>query len=575
VAIVARGAAAALAVVLLGGCSPAPSASPSAAPPSPTQAAAASQAASCHGVDLPAEVPGSAALAWSRRVFYEVFVRSFRDSDGDGIGDLAGLTSKLDYLNDGNPATTTDLGISGIWLMPIAASPSYHGYDVTDYEAVEPDYGDRKALAAFLHAAHDRGISVIVDLVINHTSSEHPWFQDALQGGPHHDWYIWAKEDPHWPAVAGGNPWHMASNGDWYYGAFWEGMPDLNLRNPAVTAEIDRIADLWLDDVGVDGFRIDAARHLIEDDADHQVNTPETLSWLADFAGHVHAKHPDALIVDEVYDIATLAGKYVPDSADLTFDFGLAAAYRSALQTGRAAPLTTALAETLASWPANRQAAFLTNHDQDRIMSQLNGDVPAARLAAFMYLTGPGVPFLYYGEEVGMQGRKPDERIRTPMQWTADEPAGGFSDAKPWEQPSDDWQAVNVAAEDSDPASLLSGYRHDIALRTANPALTEGRTFPVDGGAEPVIGWIRATAEESLLVVVNVSERAVSDYALSLGEGPLCGVTGAKVLASVAPGGIVPAADSPVITPAGGLERYRPLPSLGPRSGFLLELTRP
>jgi 1,4-alpha-glucan branching enzyme len=130
---------------------------PSAAPPSPTQAAAASQATSCHGVEPPAEVPDSAALAWSRRVFYEVFVRSFRDSDCDGIGNLAGLTSKLDYVNDGNPATTTDLGISGIWLMPIAASPSYHGYDVTDYEAVEPDYGDLKSLAAFLHAAQIAG----------------------------------------------------------------------------------------------------------------------------------------------------------------------------------------------------------------------------------------------------------------------------------------------------------------------------------------------------------------------------------------------------------------------------------
>src|SRR6185436_1699444 len=400
-AIVARAARRVVALALaalLAACSPAPSTAPSGSVASSAASSEATQAAACHGVEPPAEVQGAPALAWSGRVFYEIFVRSFRDSNGDGIGDLAGLTSKLDYLNDGDPATTTDLGITGIWLMPIAASPSYHGYDVTDYEAVEPDYGDRATLKAFLDAAHRRGIKVIVDFVINHTSSQHPWFKDALKGGPHHDWYIWSEEDPHWPSVAGGNPWHFASNGEWFYGAFWEGMPDLNLRNPAVTAEIDRIADVWLDDIGVDGFRIDAAKHLIEDDAQHQTNTPETLAWLADFTDHVHAGHPEALIVDEVYDISTLAGRYVPDSADLTFDFGLASAYISALQTGRAAPITTALGETLRDWPPNRQASFLTNHDQNRVMSQLNGDIPSARLAAFLLMTGPGIPFVYYGE---------------------------------------------------------------------------------------------------------------------------------------------------------------------------------
>jgi alpha-amylase len=557
--------------LLLGACRPAPSTAPGEPSAPTTQGAAASQPATCRGASIAS--PGNEP-AWADRVFYEVFVRSFQDSDGDGIGDLAGLTSKLDYLNDGDPSTPDDLGITGIWLMPVAEATSYHGYDVTDYTAVERDYGDAKALRTFVAAAHQRGIEVIADFVINHTSSEHPWFEDAVAGGPHHDWYIWSKTDPGWPSVAGGNPWHLASNGEYYYGAFWEGMPDLNLHNAKVTAEIERVAGAWLDDFGLDGFRIDAAKHLIEDDASHQINTPETLGWLADFSRFVHQGHPDALIVDEVFDISTLAGRYVPDSADLTFDFGLASAYISALQRGRAAPITTALGETLDSWLPNRQASFLANHDQDRVMSQLNGDLPSARLAAFMLMAGPGIPFVYYGEELGMHGRKPDERIRTPMQWSAETPAGGFSSAQPWEALADDWQTVNLAAETGDPGSLVSNYRDDIALRQAHPALTSGTTWPVDGGAESVIAWLRTTPDQTLLVVVNVGDQDVTDYGLSLVEGPLCGVISANAVAEVPAGGAAPLPATPAITATGALERYVPLAALPARSGVVIELAR-
>jgi glycosidase len=455
--------------------------------------------------------------------------------------------------------------------MPVAEAASYHGYDVTDYTAVERDYGDESAMRAFVEAAHARGILVIVDFVINHTSREHPWFQDALAGGPHRDWYSWSHDDPHWPAVAGGSPWHRTDAGDYYYGAFSEGMPDLNLRNAEVTAEIQRIAGVWLDDLGVDGFRIDAAKHLIEIDAQHQVNTPETLSWLADFAATVHAGHPDALIVSEVWDIARIASGYVPESSDLTFDFGMAAATVSALQTGRTPPIETALREVTELWLVNREAAFLTNHDQNRLMSQLNGDLPSARLAAFMLLTGPGVPFIYYGEELGMQGRKPDERIRTPMQWTADEPAGGFSADEPWQPLADDWATVNVASQADDPASLLETYRDTIALRQAHVALLGGGTVLVEGGSKPVIGWLRVTDDETLLVVVNVSAEPVTDYALSLDEGPLCGLGAAALVSSVGAAG-TPAIAAPDVTSTGGLEGYRPIATLAPRSGYVIRL---
>lgn len=554
-----------LLTALLVGCSPAPSGAPGASAGAPGSALP--TAVACVPVAVPgADAPAATQPAWAGRTWYELFVRSFSDSNGDGIGDLAGATSKLDHLKD--------LGIGGVWLMPIADAASYHGYDVTDYTKVEPDYGNEAALKAFVAAAHERGILVIVDFVINHTSIDHPWFQDALKGGPHRDWYVWSDTDPGWPAVAGPNPWHKTEAGDYYYGAFGEGMPDLNLRKPAVTAEIDRIAGVWLDDFGVDGFRIDAARHLIEDDGAHQVNTPETYAWLADFSSRVHAAHPDALLLGEAYDISKAAGAYVPKSLDLTFDFGMASAMVSAVSGRRTAPISTALAETVKYWPVNREASFLTNHDQNRVMSQVFGDAPSAHLAAFMLLTAPGIPFIYYGEEIGLQGRKPDEQIRTPMPWTADGPAAGFTTGEPWEPLAEDWPTVNVATETADPVSLLSTYRLSIAFRAAHPALSEGGTLLVDGDGRTVIGWLRATAGETLLVVVNVGAKAVTDYALSLKDGPLCGVTAATYLGAVGDPS-TPAVTAPPINPTGGFDAYKPIGTLQPRSGYVISLGAP
>ena len=547
--------------VLLIGCNPTPSATPIGSPIA--GATTGPTVAACVPVPIPAAGFDAAIPPWATRTWYEVFVRSFADSDGDGIGDLAGATARLDYLHD--------LGIGGVWLMPVAKAASYHGYDVTDYTAVEPDYGDEAALKAFVAAAHERGILVIVDFVINHTSIDHPWFQDALKGGTHRGWYVWSDTDPGWPAIAGPNPWHRTAVGDYYYGAFWEGMPDLNLRNVAVTAEIDRIAGVWLDDFGVDGFRIDAAKHLIEDDGKHQVNTPETLAWLADFTSRIHSGYPDALVLGEVFDISKTAGSYVPRSLDMTFDFGLASALVSALQTGRTAPIRTALGETLRFWPANREASFLTNHDQNRVMSQLNGDAQAAKLAGGLLMTEPGVPFIYYGEEIGLQGRKPDERIRTPMQWSAEGPAGGFSTSQPWEPLADDWQLVNVAAEEGDLKSLLSTYRGAIKFRASHPALVGGTTFLVDGGAESVVGWLRAAADDLVLTVLNAGTTAVSEYALAIKGGPLCGVTTASSLGAIGDPtnpSIVP----PSINATGGFDAYRPVETLQPRSGYVIQL---
>jgi alpha-amylase len=542
--------------------------------PSPSPAGPASAAPSIAA----SPAPGSACAPagdpvtkdWNERVWYEAFVRSFSDATGDGIGDLRGVTDKLDYLNDGDPATTTDLGVTGLWLMPVAEAASYHGYDVIDYRKVERDYGTSADFQALIAAAHERGIKVIVDLVLNHTSSENPWFKDAqTPGSAHDDWYIWATKNPAYLGPDGQVVWHPLG-GRWFYGVFWDGMPDLNLRNPAVTAELTDMARFWLQDMGVDGFRLDAAKHLIED-GKVQTNTPETLAWLKDFHASVEAAKPGSLLVGEVWDPASTAGRYVPDSLDMTFDFGLATAVRVAIQAGRAAPLRTALGDSLAAWPPDQQATFLTNHDQDRIMSQLYGDLPSAKLAAFMLMTEPGVPFVYYGEEIGMTGRKPDERIRTPMRWTADPLAAGFSTATPWQTLSDDPASVSVASETGDPQSLLSTYRDVIAMRNGNAALRDGVTVIVDGGAEPVIGWLRTTADQTLLTVVNVSDKPADGYGLTLDTGPLCGARTAHLVGTVG-GDPAAAVADPAVTVDGGLDAYRPLPVLAPRSGYVIEL---
>jgi len=510
---------------------------------------------------------------WTDRVFYEVFVRSFSDSDNDGIGDLRGLTAKLDYLNDGNPATTDDLGVTGIWLMPVAEATSYHGYDVTDYTAIERDYGTAEDFLFFVTAAHERGIAVIVDLVINHTSRDHPWFVDAIAGGEHEDWYVWSNVDPGWPGAAGPNPWHPAANGRYYYGAFWEGMPDLNLRNPAVTDEIEAIAAVWLHDYGVDGFRLDAAKHLIENGPDAQVNTPETHAWLAGFREAAHALQLDALVLGEVWEPRGTTTGYATDgSLDLVFDFGIGTTIASSVQLGDSNSLVVTEAEIADRYPLGSVATFLTNHDQPRIMTTLRGDLAAAQLAAGALLTGPGLPFVYYGEELGMVGTKPDEQIRTPLPWTAEAPGQGFTAGKPWEPFASGAETANVATESADPASLLSTYRALIRLRSANPVLAGGALTRVTASAAGVTAVLRHDDAEALLVLHNLNREPARDVSLTLDVGPLCSSATAALLyaSDDAPG---PAPAAPMITSAGGLSGYVPLPVLPARSTLVFDLS--
>ena len=460
---------------------------------------------------------------WNDTVFYQIFVRSFYDSNGDGIGDFDGIIEKLDYLNDGDPRTTTDLGITGLWLMPINPSTSYHGYDVTDYYAVHPDFGTLEDFRRLIEACHARGIRVIIDMVFNHTSVEHPWFQEARDNpdSDRRDWYIWAEEDPNYRGPWNQEVWYPTVSG-YYYAVFWSGMPDLNYTNPEVTAEMEHVSRFWLDDVGVDGFRLDAARHLIED-GQEQENTDATHAWWKNFRAIYKAINPDALTVGEIWTTNYAVVGYVKgDELDLAFNFDLASAILSYVGSRDAENMAASLRRSFDLFPQGTYATFITNHDQERTMSAFFKDIDLARLASSVLFTGPGVPFIYYGEEIGMTGTKPDPNLRTPMQWSA-EHAAGFTTGAAWGSVNRNYTEVNVAAQAEDPNSLLSYYRTLIHLRNNHAALRVGEFTLLNTTHDSVLAFLRHSREETLLVMINLGEEAAAQVSLSVNRSPLAG----------------------------------------------------
>jgi len=503
-------------------------------------------------------------------VCYEIFVRSFADSDGDGIGDLPGLTRKLDYVNDGDDATQGDLGARCIWLMPINPSPSYHGYDVTDYYGVNPDYGTLEDFRELVAAAHQRGIHVLVDLVPNHTSNEHPWFQDALRDpdSPFRRYYRWLDE-PGPPNEWGDNNWRRSPLRDeYYYGFFSPVMPDLNWASPEVMEEMERVADFWLQDMGVDGFRLDAVRHMVEGEDGRAANVAGTHDVLRIWEAHVREVAPRAFTVGEVFDSTDVLRSYYPDQLDAYFAFQVANAIIASVNEGRSADLVGSVLAMQDIVPGDRFAPFLRNHDQPRAKTELHGDVARAKLAASLLLTLPGVPFVYYGEELGMAGDKPDPRIRTPMQWTLG-PAAGFTTGVPWEPLQADSLTANVAVMDGDPGSLLNHYRRLIHLRAATPALGAGALVPLETGTEQVAAWLRVAADDVALVVANLGGTDAADVTVSSAEGALPGgrYVPAMLLGDGAPRALTVEDD-------GRVQGWTPLASLAPRETYVIRLSR-
>lgn len=441
---------------------------------------------------------------WKQAVFYEIFTRSFYDTDGNGIGDFNGITQKLKYLQE--------LGITAVWLMPIHPSPSYHGYDVVNYYNVNHEYGTMDDFKNLLAEAHRRDLKVIIDLVLNHTSSRHPWFiqADSDPNSKYHHYYIWSKTGE------GSGGWHQGNQGV-YFGLFWAGMPDLNYNNPEVTADMLKVTDFWLTEVGVDGFRVDAAKHLIEEGSRRE-NTPATHTWLKGFYTAYKEQNPQAYAIGEVFGAGSSVIKsYTGDQLDHVFNFEMSSGMINSINGGANSGITSAYKFSFQDLPDFNYATFLTNHDQNRVMSVFNGDVRKAKAAATLLLTSPGTPFIYFGEEIGMTGRKPDEDIRVPMQWSMDENAG-FTTGTPWRSPNGDYQTTNVAAQSDDPNSLLRHYQSLIQLRKEHPALLLGNAALVDTGNPAVFALMRQSNHESVLILVNLGDETISDYTLSLEE---------------------------------------------------------
>lgn len=448
---------------------------------------------------------------WTQATFYEIFVRSFYDSDGDGIGDFNGITEKLDYLNDGDPETTDDLGIDAIWLMPIHPSPSYHAYDVTDYKDVNPDYGTMDDFKNMLAEAHKRGIKIIIDYVINHSSDRHPWFIQSASGDEHfRDFYVWEDSNPGFQGPWGQGVWHQR-NGDYYYGVFYSGMPDLNYENPAVKDSILSITDFWLDDVGIDGFRIDAIKYLYEEEIDGSMkleNTPKTFDYIETLMTHIKSKHPDAYVIGETWSNTVSTKPYVEGTRlDQVFTFDLANSILGSVRSGDKSTFESQFNRIYNTFEPREMANFLTNHDQNRIFDVLNNNLEQAELAASIYLTLPGTPYLYYGEEIAMTGSKPDPDIRLPMPWS-DAAYGGFSSRAPWRTLPDGYRERNVETMQQSDTNILKTYQKLNHLREQYPLLTDGRFLQLDTGDESVLSYMRTDGETELIFVANLSNQS-------------------------------------------------------------------
>ena len=508
-------------------------------------------------------------LPWKHGgVCYEIFVRSFYDSDGDGIGDLKGLTQKLDYINDGNPRSRRDLGARCVWLMPVAESPSYHGYDVSDYYRVEPDYGTNEDFRKFVAEAHRRGIRVLVDMVLNHASSEHPFFQEALRdtASPHRNWFRWSASKPAQKGPWGQEVWHRSPVRDeYYYGIFWSGMPDLNYETPAVRDEAKKVARFWIQEMGVDGFRLDAIPYLVEE-GDRLSGSAGTHAVLREYAAYLRQIAPGSYTVGEVWDSVGAMLPYYPDQLDSHFAFELSDAIIDAVRKGSASRLFPGYLRLQRQLPADRWSPFLRNHDQARTMSELGGNLPGAKVAAALLLTLPGFPFVYYGEEIGMTGNKPDERLRTPMQWTH-QPSMGFSRGKPWEQLQPDSLTANVQAQANDTTSLLNLYRRLIHLRASNPALAFGELVPLTASSDAVAAFVRRAGEHVVLVVANLGETPLRAVQLSSNESLLdAGRYSAKGLLAASQGAALRVGSN------GRVSGYLPRSVLAPKQVYVFEL---
>ena len=444
------------------------------------------------------------------RNYYEIFVYSFYDSDGDGIGDLNGVTQKLDYIQD--------MGFNGIWLMPVFQSTTYHKYDITDYMQIDSEYGSTEDMQNLIEECHKRGIRIILDFVMNHTSSQHLWFTQACeyleqlpQGAepdeqecPYVGYYHFANEQK--------QDYYQVKNTDWYYeGVFWSEMPDLNLENEQLRAELEQIASYWIG-MGIDGFRMDAAMHFEENDA--TTNT-EILNWLYEYC---LSQNPDFYMVSEVWANEATVADYYASGTPSMFNFDLAdkegKLIKAARGTYKAANLVQSMLKYQTDFAAKNpdyiDAPFITNHDMGRVANALRNDPDDLKMAGGLLMTLSGNPFVYYGEEIGMSsaGTK-DENKRLPFIWSDTDTAGMTKGPKDAEAGiTSAFAGVEEQQADSD--SILNYYKRALRLRNENPELARGTIEAVETLCDGHQAVITKTWEDSTIAVVyNTSDEAI------------------------------------------------------------------
>ena len=484
---------------------------------------------------------------WYRQaVFYELNIRAYQDSDGDGIGDFQGAIDKLDHIKS--------LGVDCIWVMPMYPSPlKDDGYDVADYRSINPDYGDLDDFRAFLDAAHDRGLKVITDLVMNHTSADHAWFQAARldPNSPYRDYYVWSDSDRKYGEAriifidTESSNWTFdEAAGQYFWHRFYHHQPDLNYDNPAVHEEMFDIIRFWLD-MGIDGFRADAVPYLYEREGTNCENLPETHAFLKKVRRLLDQEYPEAVLVAEANQWPEDLLPYFGDGDEIhvCFHFPIMPRLYQALKSGNKQPIVDIWSRTPPIPPGTQWMTFLRNHDEltlemvtpevrrwmweqyapeprmrlnlgirRRQLPLLDGDKKRWFLLNALFLSLPGAPILYYGDEIGMGDNIwLDDRngVRTPMQWN-DSTNAGFSEAERLYAPliDDDvfgFRTVNVAAQEEDPQSYLNLTRFLLRTRQSEPALRAGEFSWIETGSSSILSFLRRAGGERIIGLFNLS----------------------------------------------------------------------
>jgi glycosidase len=489
---------------------------------------------------------------WQHGAFMEIFVRAWRDSNGDGVGDLKGVTQTLDYLKD--------LGVRGIWLMPITKNADGdHGYATTDFRDIAPEYGTLADFDELIREAHKRGIGVVMDYVINHSAAQHPFFQQALKGpdNAYRAWYVWSDDAPAGWSIWDKYPWYHVGAQPWtwkgdvkdmpragpeardfYFGTFGPHMPDFNFNNPAVLAYHLSSLRFWLNR-GLDGYRLDAVPHLVENSAVDWNDQPQSRAITKQLQDEIK-RYAQRYVVCE----ATAKPQDYGDPALCggAFAFGYVQHFVGAAKGSEES--VQKLAEYYRS-ARPTMATFLSNHDKfagQRLWDQVQGDERAYKVAAAAYLLQPGTPFIYFGEEVGQGGVNTldgDFPIRSPMSWTADPATAGFTVARPFRPSAPNVATHNVAVEQRDPGSILHFYKAMLRLRNTLPSVAQG-SFEGSFAQGLVLGWQRKWAEgarrEHTVTLINYGKRPAAADMSGLPAGahlvsahPAGGATATKV----------------------------------------------